>query len=249
VSAGPHPAVVCEAVTHVYRDDEGVEITALTGLDLVVQPGEAVALVGPSGCGKSTLLTLVAGLVRPTSGRVRVGGAEVTAMSERSLLRLRARELGMVLQTPGRNVLPYATAAQNVGFAQRSASTSRPGGRAEVRRLLSSVGLDEHTNRAARHLSGGQQQRLALAVALAGRPAVLLADEPTSQLDRSTGDGVIALMLAAREEHGTALVVVTHDQRISEVMDVRYALHDGTLSRGLVGARPAADPRGGDDRA
>ena len=223
------PAVSCEGLTHVYRDAEGADVTALDHVDLSVRPGEAVALVGPSGSGKSTLLTLVAGLVRPTAGRISVAGAEVTTMSERALLRLRARAIGVVLQTPGRNVLPYATAEQNVGFAQRSARAGRADRRAEIRLLLGSVGLDEHAHRPARLLSGGQQQRLALAVALAGRPAVLLADEPTSQLDRSTGEAVIALMLEARERDGTALVVVTHDEHVSNALDTGYALRDGTL--------------------
>ncbi|MFD2083195.1 ABC-type lipoprotein export system, ATPase component [Actinopolymorpha cephalotaxi] len=226
------PAVLCERLTHVYRDDEGTEVTALNEVELRVRQGEAVALVGPSGAGKSTLLTLLAGLVRPTSGRIAVDGENVVALSERGLLRLRARKLGMVLQTPGRNVLPYATARQNVAFAQRSGTSSRAERRAEAGELLESVGLDEYADRPARLLSGGQQQRLALAVALAGRPALLLADEPTSQLDRGTGDAVIALMLAARERRGTALVVVTHDRHVSDALDTEYAIHDGRLEPG-----------------
>lgn len=226
------PAVLCERLTHVYRDDEGTEVTALDEVELRVRRGEAVALVGPSGAGKSTLLTLLAGLVRPTAGRIVVDGEDVVSLSERALLRLRARKLGMVLQTPGRNVLPYATARQNVAFAQRSGTLTRAERRAEAAELLESVGLDEHADRPARLLSGGQQQRLALAVALAGRPALLLADEPTSQLDRRTGDAVISLMLAAREQRGTALVVVTHDRHVSDALDTEYAIHDGRLESG-----------------
>jgi ABC-type lipoprotein export system ATPase subunit len=224
--------VRCEGLTHVYRDDEGAEVQALADVDLRVTPSEAVALVGPSGSGKSTLLTLLAGLVRPTAGRVLVGGAEVTAMSERALLALRARDVGMVLQTPGRNLLPYATAVQNIAFAQRSGKVSHADRKAEATDLLASVGLAEHGGRPARLLSGGQQQRLAVAVALAGRPVLLLADEPTSQLDRRTGDFVLELMLAAREQRGTALVVVTHDRHVSGALDVEYGIHDGELSAG-----------------
>jgi putative ABC transport system ATP-binding protein len=223
------PAVLCEAVTHVYRDDEGSEVTALAEVSLQVRPGETVALVGPSGSGKSTLLMLLAGLVRPTAGRVRVTGSEVGELSERALLRFRARSVGMVLQTPGRNLLPYATARQNVQFAQRHGRGSRSLRRQEADELLASVELTEHAGRSARVLSGGQQQRLALAVALAGEPAVLLADEPTSQLDTHTGDAVVALMLAARASRGTALVVVTHDLHVSEALDRGYVLRDGHL--------------------
>ncbi len=148
----------------------------------------------------------------------------------------------MVLQTPGRNVLPYATARQNVAFAQRSGTLTRTERRAEAVELLESVELDEHADRPARLLSGGQQQRLALAVALAGRPALLLADEPTSQLDRSTGDAVIALMLAARERRGTALVVVTHDRHVSDALDTEYAIHDGRLEQGAGAWLRSASP-------
>ena len=213
------PAVLCSGLTHIYRDKD-TQVTALDDVNLRVQGGEAVALVGPSGAGKSTLLTLLAGLIRPTSGRIEVQGSDVAAMSERDLLRMRAHGVGMVLQTPARNLLPYATARQNVAFAQRLRAVSRRDRRAEAGDLLDSVGLGDQADRLARVMSGGQQQRLALAVALAGRPAVLLADEPTSQLDRHSGEAVIALMLAARERHGTALVVVTHDHHVSDALDM-----------------------------
>lgn len=225
----PEPVVRCAQVTHVYRDDEGSEVTALAGVDLRVRPGEAVALVGPSGAGKSTLLTLLAGLVRPTSGQVVVAGHDLGTLSERALLRVRAQSLGVVLQTPGRNLLPYATARQNVAFAQRS-DAGGSGGSAEVDGLLDAVGLTPVARRSARHLSGGQQQRLALAVALAGDPPLLLADEPTSQLDRATGETVLALMLQAREKRGTALVVVTHDHAVSARMDTEHTILDGRLT-------------------
>jgi ABC-type lipoprotein export system ATPase subunit len=240
------PAVLCSGLTHIYRDQD-TQVTALDEVDLRVEDGEAVALVGPSGAGKSTLLTLLAGLVRPTSGRIEVQGSDVRAMSERDLLRMRARDLGMVLQTPARNLLPYATARQNVDFAQRFSGVSRRDRRAQAGDLLDSVGLGDHADRLARVMSGGQQQRLALAVALAGRPAVLLADEPTSQLDRDTGDAVIALMLAARERNGTALVVVTHDHHVSDALDVEYAIHDGSLVAGSWLASAAAPGHGPGD--
>ena len=232
MSTAQPPVVRCEALTHAYRDDEGTEVTALADVDLQVQPGEAVALVGPSGAGKSTLLTLLAGLVRPTSGRIHVAGQDVTRLSERGLLRLRAQHIGVVLQTPGRNLLPYATARQNVAFAQHARDGDRAARQAETASLLSSVGLAGAADRAARLLSGGQQQRLALAVALTGRPAVLLADEPTSQLDQTTGDGIVELLLDARQRYGTALVVVTHDQQVSDRLDVEHVIHDGRLTGG-----------------
>ena len=219
----------CRAVTHVYRDDRDTRVIALREVDLAVHAGEAVALVGPSGAGKSTLLSLLAGLARPTRGQVLVRGQEVSAMSEHALLRMRAREMGMVLQTPGRNVLPYATALQNVVFAHRQARTTGRARTREALALLESVGLAEHVHRPARLLSGGQQQRLAVAVAVAGRPGLLLADEPTSQLPRAPGDVVVQLLLQARERYGTALLVVTHDARVSDALDLAYHLADGVL--------------------
>ena len=220
-----------QGVTHVYRDVSDTVVTALREVDLTIEPGEAVALVGPSGAGKSTLLALLAGLTRPTDGRVLVGAQEVSALSERALLRLRARDLGMVLQTPGRNVLPYATALQNVLFAHRRAGVVRRERADESLSLLESVGLADHVDRAARLLSGGQQQRLAIAVALAGRPSLLLADEPTSQLPQATGDEVVRLLLHAREHYGTTLLVVTHDSRVSDALDTVHHLADGALHR------------------
>lgn len=225
----PRTAAQLRGVTHVYRDDRDEMVTALREVDLTVHPGEAVALVGPSGAGKSTMLTLLAGLVRPTSGRILVGDQEVNQLSERALLRMRARDVGMVLQTPGRNVLPYATALQNVVFAHRRAGTTRRDRTRVAQHVLGSVGLAEHVHRPARLLSGGQQQRLAVAVALAGRPALLLADEPTSQLPRATGDAVVQLLLHARDEYGAALLVVTHDTHVSDALDITYRLADGTL--------------------
>jgi ABC-type lipoprotein export system ATPase subunit len=232
------PVVVCEQVTHVYSDDAGAEVVALERVDLQVGAGDAVALVGPSGAGKSTLLTLLAGLVRPTAGRVVVAGTDLGRLSERELLRVRAQSLGVVLQTPGRNLLPYASARTNVGFAQRSSTASRAGRADEVDALLEAVDLLPWARTAARHLSGGQQQRLALAVALAGDPPLLLADEPTSQLDRATGEIVLRLLLRAREQRGTALVVVTHDPEVSRRLDVEHTILDGRLhtARGLADA-------------
>ncbi|SEQ42591.1 ABC transporter ATP-binding protein [Microlunatus flavus] len=230
MSAGP--VVRCEGVTHVYPDTDGTEVVALDAVDLEVAPGQAVALVGPSGSGKSTLLTVLAGLVRPTAGRVSVAGTDLGGLTERALLGVRARSLGIVLQTPGRNLLPYASARRNVTFAQRSAGGTRAERGREVDGLLEAVGLLPWAGTAARHLSGGQQQRLALAVALAGDPPLLLADEPTSQLDRATGEVVLELMVRAREERGTALVVVTHDREVSRRLDVEHTIHDGRLTSG-----------------
>lgn len=222
-------AAELRGVTHVYSDGTDTTVTALRDVDLTVHAGETVALTGPSGAGKSTLLTLLAGLARPTEGKVLLRGQDVTAMSERALLRMRARDLGMVLQTPGRNVLPYASALQNVVFAHRGVDGTRRRRRAAALDLLDSVGLAEHAHRPARLLSGGQQQRLAVAVALAGRPALLVADEPTSQLPRATGDMVVQLLLQAREEYGAALLVVTHDSHVSDALDVVHHLADGVL--------------------
>lgn len=216
-------AVRCDGVVQIYKTQD-VEVVALRDVDLVVDHGEAVALLGPSGAGKSTLLWLLAGLLRPSAGRLWLLGKDVTRMSTGALDRLRASGIGVVLQNPGRNLIPYATPAQNVAFAQRAAKR-RP---QRIAELLERVGL-AHARGPAGQLSGGEQQRLALAVALANEPRLLLADEPTSQLDAASGQAVIELLKEASERHGTTTVVVTHDPAVSRALGRTVTIRDGRV--------------------
>jgi putative ABC transport system ATP-binding protein len=221
--------VVVAAVHLTYRLEDAV-VNALTGVDLTIEPGDAVALLGPSGSGKSTLLTLLAGLHRATSGSIRLDGQDLGAMSERALLGLRARNVGVVMQGPARNLLPYAVAEDNLRFAQRAVPRDRRGALPAPAELLDRLGLGHVRRSPLGALSGGEQQRLSLAVGLSGAPRLLLADEPTSQLDSSSQQAVIDL-LAAASEAGTTVVVVTHDEHVAAQMHRTVVLHDGLVVR------------------
>ena len=207
---------------------DGEEVRALRGVDLVVEAGESVALLGPSGSGKSSMLTLLAGLQRPTSGRALIGGQDVTSMTERQLLALRARDVGVVVQGPARNLLPYANAEDNVRFAQRAVPRERRGRLRSPRELLESLGLGHVRRSRLGALAGGEQQRLSLAVGLAGAPGLLLADEPTSQLDAENRAHVVDMLVDAASE-GTTIVVITHDDHVAAQVQRTVHLRDGEV--------------------
>jgi len=220
--------VRCEGLVQVYGDP-GQELTALRGVDLVVGEGDTIALLGPSGAGKSTLLWLLAGLLRPTAGVVEVCGRRLSDLTGRTAAELRLREVGVVLQTPGRNLLHNETATGNVLFAQGPTRRTRAVKRRRAAALLDAVGLARVAGRPAGRLSGGEQQRLALAVALANGPRLLLADEPTSQLDHESARAVVDLIRAANEDLGTTVVVVTHDPDVGAALGRTITIRDGRV--------------------
>ena len=222
------PVVHCEGVVHIYRSD-GTEVVALRDLDLTVEEGETVALRGPSGAGKSTLLWLLAGLLRPSAGRVSVLGQDIERATTGELDKLRASRIGVVLQNPSRNLIPYASPAQNLAFAQKAGSSVSRGSDGWRNELLSSLDLVEVADRPAGGLSGGEQQRLAMAVALANRPGLLLADEPTSQLDRAVAQDVVTLLASVPERFGTTVVTVTHDPIVAESFGRTLTIRDGRI--------------------
>ncbi|MDN5794180.1 MAG: ABC transporter ATP-binding protein [Intrasporangium sp.] len=222
------PALRCVNVVHVYGA-AGAGVVALRGIDLSVAAGEMVAVVGSSGAGKSTLLWLLAGLIRPTAGRLFVHGRALGDLSSGDLASLRARQVGVLLQNPARNLLPYGTALDNVLFAQRPTRRRPAVKSARSRALLDAVGLDAQRDRVAGALSGGEQQRLGLAMALANGPAVLLADEPTSQLDAASAARVVDLLQAARKDLGTTVLMVTHDEALAAQLDRAVTIRDGRI--------------------
>lgn len=221
-------ALRCVNIVHVYGS-AGAEVVALRGVDLTVATGETVAVVGASGAGKSTLLWLLAGLIRPTAGELLVRGRPLGKLSANGLTSLRAREVGLLLQNPARNLLPYGTALDNVLFAQRPTRRRPAVKRERSRALLDAVGLDSRRDQAAGGLSGGEQQRLGLAVALANGPAVLLADEPTSQLDGRSASAVLELIESARRDFGTTVLMVTHDEGVAAQLDRAVTIRDGRI--------------------
>jgi putative ABC transport system ATP-binding protein len=220
--------VHCDSLVHIYRLKD-VEVVALRGVDLTVRRGEAVALLGPSGCGKSTLLALLAGLLRPSAGRVSVAGRDIGKLSERELLGLRRSDIGVLLQNAGRNLLPYASALDNLTFAQRGTGRGRRARRARGAELLDAVGLGDAAGKPVHALSGGEQQRLGVAVSLVNGPSVLLADEPTSQLDTASAAHVVRLLRLARDRWDTTVVVVTHDPAVGVAMDRTVSMRDGRI--------------------
>jgi lipoprotein-releasing system ATP-binding protein len=228
------PVLTVAGVVKEYGD--ALKTRALAGVDLVMQPGELTALVGPSGSGKSTLLNIIGLLDRPTEGRVVLGGTDATALDERGLTALRARMLGFVFQF--HHLLPAFTALENVmlpawgdlGMPTRDMRTA-------AQEILTAVGLADRMHYKATNLSGGQQQRVAIARALARRPALVLADEPTGNLDTAASDEVFALMRRFNRELRTTFLVVTHDPRIAagcdrivEIVDGRIVSDRGTAS-------------------
>jgi ABC-type lipoprotein export system ATPase subunit len=220
--------VRCTDVEQTYHVD-GEDVTALIGVQLTIGAGEKVALFGPSGSGKSTLTALLAGLRRPTRGQVVVGDADLTDMSERALLRFRGRQVGIVLQNPSRSLLPYGTAVDNIEFARRALPRRARGRVGRPVDLLRQLGLEELAEQRVAQMSGGEQQRLSAAVAMATAPQLLLADEPTSQLDSPNRDRVVELLDRVGAEFGTTMVVVTHDPAVADGMQRRVTLADGRI--------------------
>ncbi|MFC7497390.1 MULTISPECIES: ABC transporter ATP-binding protein [unclassified Nocardioides] len=212
----------------IYRS-EGHEVAALSGVDLDIEAGELVGLLGPSGSGKSTLLSLLAGLFRPSAGKVHVGPHELSSAAQRQLDELRALDVSLMLQGAGRNLLPYFTPLENVRFAQgvaRRAGKDLP----EPEEVLASVGLGAaEAHRSLSELTPGHLQLAALAVAVAPRPGLLLADEPTSQLEHSARDLVLERMAALNCELGTTVVLVTHDPDVAAFLPRTITIRDGRV--------------------
>lgn len=222
-------SVRCEGVVHLYRTFGGHDVVALQGVDLMIEPGERVAFLGPSGSGKSTLLTLLGGIQRPSAGRIFLGDQEVSRLGERSLARIRSRRVSTMLQGATRNLLPYATAAQNVGFARLAMAPEERAEALGVRDLLRKVGLEEQLDQVVSTMSGGQRQRLALACAVSTGPQLLLADEPTSQLSHEDRDDVVSLIHDLGNDLGTTIVVVTHQPEVAATFPRSITMKGGRV--------------------
>jgi len=206
----------------------GRPVTILDGVSLDVAAGEVVAVTGPSGSGKSTLLGLIAGLDTPSGGSIAVDGVDVTRLGEAALARFRRRTIGFVFQSY--HLIPTLTAAENVAVPLELADAGAP--LATAARLLAEVGLAERVHHYPAQLSGGEQQRVAIARAVALSPPLLLADEPTGNLDSATGGAIVDLLLALNRERGSTLVLVTHDAGLAARAARAVALRDGRVVNG-----------------
>ena len=229
VPAGELPFIVCENLMKIYTVAD-LEVVALQGLDLVVEEGELLALIGPSGSGKSTLMNVLGGLDRPSAGKVSVGGRNLLKLTAHQLDRYRREEVGFVWQQPARNLIPYLTAEQNVGLPMIIAGVE-PAERVErTEWLLAEVGLTHRQHHRLAELSGGEQQRVAIAVALANRPCLLLADEPTGEVDTAMAQRVLDTLCRINAELGLTIVIVTHNPQVASRANRVVAIRDGRTS-------------------
>jgi putative ABC transport system ATP-binding protein len=220
------PNITTKDVIKVYRTGKS-EVIALRGLDMKVAEGELVAVQGPSGCGKTTLLNLVGGIDRPTAGRIEVNGSNLVDMSDGELVRYRLGRVGFIFQFF--NLVPTLTAEENVELPMRLASTGSSARITRTKELLQLVGMGPRAVHRPDELSGGEQQRIAIAVALANDPPLLLADEPTGELDTKTGQEVLDLFSRLNKDMGKTILVVTHDARVAHIAHRVLEIRDGKI--------------------
>jgi putative ABC transport system ATP-binding protein len=220
-------AVQTEEVWKIFTQ-EAEEVQAVRGVDLTIEPGEFTAMAGPSGSGKTTLLNLIGGLTRPTRGRVWVAGQDLTAMSNRALARVRLEQIGFIFQAY--NLLPVLTAAENAEFPLLLQGIDGGERDRRVQELFARTGLDGLEDRRPGKLSGGQQQRVAVIRAVVGEPTLVLADEPTANLDSAASDRLLDMMEELNRELGTTFVFATHDPRVMERARRLVRLVDGAIA-------------------
>ena len=221
--------VVCRDLFKIYKRAD-LEVVALRGLNLTVAQGELIAIVGASGSGKSTLLNILAGLDRPSAGQVTVGSRDLLDMSDQSLVQYRRQDVGFVWQATARNLLPYLSIADNIELPMALSGRSGRQRRAWASELLQALGIGDKANRLPQQLSGGEQQRAAIGVALANQPPLLLADEPTGELDTATAIQVFEMLRSLNRSFGVTIVIVSHYPGVSQFVDRVVHIRDGRIS-------------------
>jgi len=225
----PNPLVLCDNLVKIYKVAD-LEVVALQGLDLEVMPGEMMAIVGVSGSGKSTLLNILGGLDVPSAGRCIVDGNDLTRLNEAQRIRYRRFVVGHIWQQSGRNLLPELSIAENVALPQILGGVNPAERTRRSHDLLEHIGLAHMAKKRPDQISGGEQQRVAIAVALANQPKLLLADEPTGELDSVTAGEIFALMRTLNRDLGLTIITVTHDAALAAVVDRTIAIRDGRTS-------------------
>ena len=229
MSESNNPYIICEDLFKIYKVAD-LEVVALRGLDLKVDRGEVVAIVGASGSGKSTLLNILAGYDNPSAGNIRVGKRDLLRMNPGDVEEYRKLEVGFIWQQTSRNLFPYLTALENVALPMMLTSVKGTERNERASRLLSIVGLGHRLDHTPEKLSGGEQQRVAIAVGLANNPPLLLADEPTGELDDITASEILDLFGEVNNELGTTIVIVTHDPDIAYKVGRVVLIRDGKTS-------------------
>ena len=219
--------IECDNLVKIYKTPD-IEVLALQGLDLTVDYGEMMAIIGNSGSGKSTFLNMLGGLDRPSAGKLLVDGKDLFKLNDKQLVEYKQKTVGFVWQNNARNLLPYLTAIQNVMMPMLFSDEKKKRARAEM--LLDMVALSHRKNARLSTMSGGEQQRVAIAIALANHPRLLLADEPTGSVDQKTSDYILDMLREINRESGVTIVIVTHDQLLAKKVNRVVAIRDGKIS-------------------
>ncbi len=238
-----NPFILCENLVKIYRV-ANLELVALQGLDLNVERGEMLGVIGPSGCGKSTLMNILGGLDRPSAGRVLVEGRDLRKIPDAALDGYRRTTVGFIWQQSGRNLVPYLTAEENVALPMTFAGVTPGQKRQRTRELLEAVGLSDRRRHRLAQMSGGEQQRVAIAVALANMPKLLLGDEPTGEMDTQTALSIYQLLRDLNERYNLTTIIVSHDPTIARHVDRVVAIRDGKTSTETIRQTVAAIPAG-----
>jgi len=223
------PMILCDGLVKIYKVQD-LEVVALQGLDLVVERGEFMAIVGPSGSGKSTLMNILGGLDRPSAGKAIVDGQDLLKLSSGALTRYRRHKVGFVWQQPSRNLIPYLSVEENVELPMIIGGMPAKERKEWTRELLEAVGLYDRRDHNLHQLSGGEQQRTAIGVALANKPVMLLADEPTGEVDTATAQSILNTLRDLNQRYTLTIVAVTHDPRMADQVDRVVGIRDGKTS-------------------
>ncbi len=223
--------IIADNLVKIYKTKD-IEVLALQGLDLTVEAGELMAIIGNSGSGKSTFLNMIGGLDRPSAGKLFVDGKNLFQMTDRELVDYKKNTVGFVWQNNARNLLPYLSAIENVMMPMNFAGSGKAekGKKDRALELLELVGMSHRKNSRLHQLSGGEQQRIAIAIALANQPKILLADEPTGSVDRKTADYILDMFKTLNKEMGLTIVIVTHDVDLSKSVQRVVSIRDGKTS-------------------
>jgi ABC-type lipoprotein export system ATPase subunit len=230
--------IECENLIKIYKTSE-IEVVALQGLDLIVKEGELMAIIGNSGSGKTTLLNMIGGLDTPTAGKLLVNGKNLFKMNDRQMIQYKRETVGFVWQNNARNLIPYLTAFENVQLALNLGKKNKDRGR--TIELLEMVGMTHRKNNILNQLSGGEQQRIAIAIALANKPKLLLADEPTGSVDTKTSTKILDVFRDLNKNLNLTVVIVTHDRQIAKKVDRVVSIRDGRASSEFIRKRSYAE--------
>lgn len=219
----------CDGLVKIYKSKD-VEVMALQGLDLNIEKGEMIAIIGKSGSGKSTLMNMLGGLERPTAGKLFINGEDLYQRTDKQMVEYRKNEVGFVWQNNGRNLLPYLNAVENIELPMQGSKRSKKEIHERALMLLDMVGLSHKEKSYPVQMSGGEQQRVAIAIALANEPSILLADEPTGAVDTKTSNHIQELFRKLNKELGITVIIVTHDMNLANKVDRVLMIADGKIS-------------------